>query len=246
MQAHESAKTYAPEIRAAVQRLGSGRLTEQALHRHVHPLFSRVLHREPAEIYLANHSLGRPLDRMALDVQEAIGAWYEELDESWDLWWEQMQHFRQDVANLIHAPRADCIVPRASAGQGLRAVLNACDDRIIVLTSQDEFDSIDFILKVYANRGRIALTSDGGRHPRRRARRISASVPGHSEQPEESADRGTAIGRNPANVLSPPGQSSCRAIIVAVLRDRVLRHRDAAVRQPLGDGGELYVRQMCE
>ena len=51
----------APEIASAVSALGPGPLTEEGLVRHIHPLFSRVLQRQ--EIYLSNHSLGRPLDR---------------------------------------------------------------------------------------------------------------------------------------------------------------------------------------
>ncbi len=51
--------------------LGTGPLTEAGVREWIRPLFSRVLARE--EVYLANHSLGRPLDQMAADVAE--GAW---------------------------------------------------------------------------------------------------------------------------------------------------------------------------
>src|SRR5512146_2609717 len=45
-------------IERAVALLGDGALDESALHRHVAPLFSRVLAAAPQRIYLANHSLG--------------------------------------------------------------------------------------------------------------------------------------------------------------------------------------------
>lgn len=158
MYAHKLEPKNTPEIQVAIQRLGDGALTEAALSQHIRPLFSRVLARAPAEIYLANHSLGRPLDQTAVDVLQAINAWYENLDEAWETWLSQMEHFRDQIAGLIHAPSGDCIVPRASAGQGLRAVLNTFDRKIHVLASRSEFNSIDFILKVYAHRGRVALT----------------------------------------------------------------------------------------
>src|SRR5690349_6947333 len=93
------------------------------LKREVFPRFKRVLARK--EIYLAKHSLGRPPDRTADDVREALDAWYEDMDRAWDLWLEGREKFRALTARLVGAPRADCIIPKTSAGQGLRVVLNA-------------------------------------------------------------------------------------------------------------------------
>jgi kynureninase len=56
-------------------------------------------------------------------------------------------------------PRADSIIPKTSAGQGLRAVLNAYEPGIRVLSTDAEFDSLDFILRVYRDQGRIELTT---------------------------------------------------------------------------------------
>src|SRR6185503_741393 len=117
--------------------------------------FGRVLGRPG--IYLANHSLGRPPDRAADDVRAALDAWYRDMDGAWPLWLEAREKFRALTARLVGAPRADCIIPKTSAGQGLRAVLNAFDAKTPVVTSDGEFDSIDFILRVYRERGRIAL-----------------------------------------------------------------------------------------
>jgi kynureninase len=142
-------------IQEHVSALGSGPLEEHSLVRSIHPLFSRVLQRE--EIYLANHSLGRPLDQTATDVQQALAFWYENMDEAWDPWLDEIQAFRGRIAQLIHAPREDCIIPKSSAGQGLRAILNRDDEKIQVVTTTAEFGSIDHILKVYAQRDRIEL-----------------------------------------------------------------------------------------
>ena len=130
-------------------------LDEAWLQAKVWPRFSRALARD--EIYLANHSLGRPLDRTAEDVRSAIEAWYRDMDGAWDLWLETRDKWRALTAKLVGAPRADCIIPKTSAGQGLRAVLNALPGRPHVATSDGEFDSIDFILRVYREQGRIEL-----------------------------------------------------------------------------------------
>ena len=45
------------------------------------------------EIYLANHSLGRPPDRVAEDVREALDAWYADMDGAWPFWLEKRERF---------------------------------------------------------------------------------------------------------------------------------------------------------
>jgi len=144
-------------IRAAVAALGAGPLTEAALARHVGPLFSRVHKRDAARIYLANHSLGRPLDLTADDVREGLAAWYDELGGAWDGWLAEIDAFRARLAALLGVARPDSVVPKTSAGQGLRAVLNAYDAVPRVVATRAEFDSLDVILREYARRGRIAL-----------------------------------------------------------------------------------------
>ena len=131
------------------------RLDEGWLEQHVWPRFARVLERK--QIYLANHSLGRPPDRMADDVRAALDAWYRDLDGAWEAWLQAREKFRSLTATLVGSPRADCIIPKTSAGQGLRAVLNSFTTRPKVVTSDGEFDSLDFILRVYREQGRIAL-----------------------------------------------------------------------------------------
>ncbi|MBL8891682.1 MAG: aminotransferase class V-fold PLP-dependent enzyme [Planctomycetaceae bacterium] len=160
-------------IHHAVGKLGSGPLTEAQLSQHVWPLFSRVLQRsriaptppvmrEP-EIYLANHSLGRPLDQMALDVHEALDLWFEHLDGAWSHprgWLAASCYFREQVAALLGASSYQSIVPKSSAGQGLRAVLNSLSDQghvPTVVATRGEFDSCDVILKTYAQKGRAKV-----------------------------------------------------------------------------------------
>jgi kynureninase len=132
-------------------------LDEAWLKEKVWPRFSRVLARP--QVYLANHSLGRPPDRTAEDVRAALDLWYRDLGDAWDGWLAARERFRALVAALVHAPSADCIVPKTSAGQGLRAVLNSFAGRPRVLTSDGEFDSLDFILRVYRQQGRIELAT---------------------------------------------------------------------------------------
>jgi kynureninase len=135
--------------------MSAPKLDEAWLARRVWPRFSRVLARK--ELYLANHSLGRPPDRAADDLRAAIEAWYSEMDGAWKLWMEGREVFRSLTSRLVNAENTDCIVPKTSAGQGLRAVLNALPGKPRVLTSDAEFDSIEFILRVYRDKGRIEL-----------------------------------------------------------------------------------------
>lgn len=144
-------------VASQIAKLGDGPLTEAGLREHVWPLFSRVLSRD--EIYLANHSLGRPLDRMADDVREATDAWYGRMDGAWEPWTEERDRFRSSIARLVGVSDPRRIVPKTSAGQGLRAVLNAWigPRPLRVVATRGEFDSVDFILKVYRQRGFIEV-----------------------------------------------------------------------------------------
>ncbi len=142
-------------IAEAVAELGRGPLDETALARHIFPLFSKVL--TANGIYLANHSLGRPLDQTACDLSEAMALWQTKLGNAWDDWLAEQASFRARVAKLVGAPRADCIVPKTSAGQGLRTVLNALPGIPRVVATKGEFDSVDLILKQYAAQGRVQV-----------------------------------------------------------------------------------------
>ena len=148
----------AATIEGAVAALGAGPLTEGGVEAHLAPLFSRVLERRQTAIDLANHSLGRPLDATATDVAEAMALWQRQLGDAWDPWLEEMRAYRARLGALLHAPRDDCVVPKSSAGQGLRAILNTYGAAPRVVATQGEFDSIDLILRHYARRGRITLT----------------------------------------------------------------------------------------
>ena len=139
----------------AIAALGTGPLTEDALRTHIFPLFSHTIARPG--IYLANHSLGRPLNQTADDVRECIELWQSHLGEAWDQWMAEHESHRSRLAQLIGAPRPDCIIPKTSAGQGLRTVLNALPGTPRVVSTDCEFDSVDIILKQYAAAGRIQL-----------------------------------------------------------------------------------------
>ena len=148
------------DIERSVGALGDGALTEAAIAAHIAPLFSRAIAAAPERIYLANHSLGRPLDAMDDDVREGLAAWYDGMGGAWDAWMAEIAAHRQRLAQLIGAARSDCIVPKTSAGQGLRAILNTFEREHVprVVALRGEFDSLDVILREYARRARIALT----------------------------------------------------------------------------------------
>jgi kynureninase len=154
-------------IHDTVAALGPGALAEDALRRYIYPLFSRTL--AVPGIYLANHSLGRPLDQTEVDLREGFAYWQTRLHNAWDPWQEEEQQHRARIAQLIGAPRPDCIIPKVSAGQGLRTILNALPhgsgDVPRVLSTTAEFDSVDIILKQYAALGRIHLESVSCRAP---------------------------------------------------------------------------------
>jgi len=143
-----------------VAAMGDGALTESALAEHVAPLFSRALAAAPGGIYLANHSLGRPLDAMDDDVREGLAAWYAQMGGAWDAWMSEVAAYRERLARMLGAPAGDCVVPKTSAGQGLRTILNTFDAAVVprVVALRGEFDSLDVILREYARRSRIALT----------------------------------------------------------------------------------------
>jgi len=150
--------TTSARIESAIAALPPGPLTEAGLQAHVAPLFSRVRAAFADRIYLANHSLGRPLDATEDDVREGMAAWYTQMGGAWEAWMAEADAFRARLARLLHAPRADCVVPKTSAGAGLRAILNTWDGVPRVVATRGEFDSLDVILREYARRGRIALT----------------------------------------------------------------------------------------
>ncbi len=148
-----------PSIESAVAALGAGAFSEDALRKHIAPLFSRAFAASPGRVYLANHSLGRPLDRTEDDVHEGLAAWYGQMGDAWGAWMDEVARYRTRIAKLLHAVSGDCIVPKTSAGQGLRAILNAYErDQVPrVVATRGEFDSLDVILREYARRGRIEL-----------------------------------------------------------------------------------------
>jgi kynureninase len=144
-------------VAQAVAALPAGALDEDSLRQHVAPLFSRHRAAFGDRIYLANHSLGRPLDATLGDVDQGLAAWYAAMGGAWDAWQAELDAHRARLAQLLHVPRADCVVPKTSAGQGLRAILNTFDTVARVVATEGEFDSLDVILREYARRGRIRV-----------------------------------------------------------------------------------------
>jgi kynureninase len=77
------------------------------------------------------------------------------MDSAWPDWLFAINWFREKTAELIGG---EYVVPKTSAGQGLRAVLNALPlEKVNVVSTTEEFDSIDFILRAYEEQGRAAI-----------------------------------------------------------------------------------------
>ena len=145
------------QIGAAAAALGSDTFNEDGLRSHIHPLFTRVLARneQSQEIYLANHSLGRPLDMVQPVIAGALDQWYERIDGAWEYWLQGRDAYRSQISQLLSWTAPHCIVPKSSAAQGLRAVINALgSSQPSILSTRCEFDSIDFVLKAYHHKGR--------------------------------------------------------------------------------------------
>jgi len=134
------------------------------LENEIYPLFSRALggDKDRREIYLANHSLGRPPDHMETDIQAGLRVWYEKMDGAWQAeggWTSATDEFKESVASIVGLTSGDSVVPKTNAGQVLRAVLNSFSTKrpIKIVTTTGEFDSADFILKTYEKAGRAEM-----------------------------------------------------------------------------------------
>ena len=108
-------------IDAAIAALGPGSLTEAGLTAHVAPLFSRARAESPGTIYLANHSLGRPL-YVSLSRKDFVGA---VLAGSWEGRLEAPQRGPGTIAAAALAAAAGAQVHRLHDISALDAVRTA-------------------------------------------------------------------------------------------------------------------------
>ncbi len=80
--------------------------------------------------------------------------WYSDMDEAWGAWLAEFDHFESAIKAVIGWPVEGAVVPKSNVGQSLRSVLNSFGKPPAqVVASRGEFDSVDFILKAYAERG---------------------------------------------------------------------------------------------
>lgn len=150
---------------AVAAALGPPPWADDAVRAHVAPRFSRHRAAYRDRVYLANHSLGRPLDATAHDLREGLDAWIAGLGDAWDAWEAENRAYRARAAAILGAARGDTIVPKTSAGAGLRAVLSTFDAPPRVVSTHGEFDSLDLILREWARRGRLSLMQVAPRAP---------------------------------------------------------------------------------
>ena len=92
------------------------------------------------------------------------------MGDAWEPWEAEMDAHRARLAAILGTARADSVVPKSSAGQGLRAVLGTFDAPPRVVSTSGEFDSLDVILREWARRGRLTLVQVAARPPRTGAR----------------------------------------------------------------------------
>ena len=106
--------------------MGPGPLTEEGSPHTLRRCSRACVAPRDRPIYLANHSLGRPLDATADDVAKASRVVCADGQRV-----GRVAGGNRRVSGaaraLLGAPRADCVVPKTSAGQGLRAILNTFD-----------------------------------------------------------------------------------------------------------------------
>ena len=101
------------------------------------------------------------LTKLSMMWQRGLNLWYDRMDEAWDEsgWLDELTRWRGNTATLLGFESGDCVVPKSSAGHALRTVLNAFpqDRPVKVVATRGEFDSIDFVLKIYTNLDRVEV-----------------------------------------------------------------------------------------
>jgi kynureninase len=140
----------------AIEALGTAPLTEAAIAHNIRPLFQRLL-TAGDKTYLATNALGLPLDQVELDVVEGMQAWSAGATGAWQPWLAEEQRYRAALAALLGLQSADSVVPKASAGQALRAILNTLPPAATVVTTLGEFASIAVVLAQYQAAGRLRV-----------------------------------------------------------------------------------------
>ncbi len=146
------------EVENAVAGLGSEPLTEASATRWLRPLFREALAFDG--IYLANHTLGRPLDGVAQDVAEGLRLWPEKMRGAWSEksgWLAEEHAYRHAIAQLLGMTHESAVVPKTSAGAALRAVLHTLPHGATVLTTDAEFVSVAVVLAQFEALGRLRV-----------------------------------------------------------------------------------------
>ena len=142
-------------VAEAARALSAEALTEGRVAQHLRPLFSRTLSVD--RVYLANHTLGRPLDQTEDDIAEGARLWGEQLRSAWDGWLAEERAYRGALAGLLGIEEASRVVPKVSAGQALRTVLHTLPFGATVLTTEAEFASVAVVLAQFQALGRLRM-----------------------------------------------------------------------------------------
>lgn len=137
---------------AGLPSLPPGPLTEDLLATHIRPLFARSL--APGRLYLAEHVLGLPPDRVQEHLDEALRAWAEEPAR----FAQEDERWRALLARLLELDRADTIVATASVAQAFRRTLEWMrKSPLTILTTACEPPGVESALAAVQTSGRARV-----------------------------------------------------------------------------------------
>ena len=105
----------------------------------------------PAEdIYLLNHSVGRP----PMTTQQAwsdafLSPWVQDGEAVWPKWLESIEAFRNALAHLLNGP-ASGFCPQSNLSSALTKIISSLprpEKRVTILYSEQDFPSIGYVLQ---------------------------------------------------------------------------------------------------
>ena len=104
----------------------------------------------PEEIYLLNHSVGRPPVNTAQVWSDSfLSPWQDEGEEVWNRWLEAISGFKAALERLLNSP-AENFCPQANLSSALTKILQSLakhENRNTILYTEEDFPSIAFVLQ---------------------------------------------------------------------------------------------------
>ena len=101
------------------------------------------------DIYLLNHSVGRPpLNSQQYLDSHFFAHWQSSTSDGWEQWLDEIDHFRNSLARLFN-DKANNFCPQTNLSSGLSKILGSLPmspDRRVIVYNQDDFPSMGFVL----------------------------------------------------------------------------------------------------